>query len=149
MNSTTAMRPLNSLQSIVFALGGLLMVAGVALPFFGQAMIGAWMFLIGAICFGVMQMMQCYEGNSATIRRLRRIMMLADVLFILAGVLMVEQQCHFALPLFEKNGITGLNVYTQYIVHNNWVLVLFLAAVFELYSMHRISHELARDEKKS
>ena len=125
------------------------MVIGIALPFFGLQMAGAWVFLAGAVAFGTMQMMQTYTGKSVTIRRLRRIMTLADVLFIVAGLLMVEQQCHFLLPLFEKQGINGLNAYTQYIIHNNWVVVLFLAAVFELYTMHRISNELAADEKKS
>ena len=133
---------------MIFIAGGVLMVAGIALNFFGLQMAGAWTFLAGAAGFGVMQMMQQYEGNDVVIRRLRRIMTLADVLFIVAGLLMVEQNCQFLLPLFQKDGLRGLTNYAQYVVHNNWVLVLFIAAVLELYTMHRISHELSKEAKK-
>lgn len=142
------MRQLNSLQNVIFIAGGLLMVVGIALNFFSHPMVGSWMFLVGAVCFGVLQMMQQYDGKSVVIRRLRRMMILADVLFIVAGLLMVEQTCQFLLPLFQKNGIQGLTYYAQYVAHNNWVLVLFVAAVLELYSMHRISNELSKEAKK-
>lgn len=42
----------------------------------------------------------------------------------------------------------GMVYYAQYVVHNNWVLVLFVAALLELYTMHRISNELAKEAKK-
>ena len=95
-----------------------------------------------------MQMMQTYSGKSVTIRRLRRIMTIADVLFIVSGLFLVEQNCNFLLPLFQNYGIQGIVYYNQYIVHNNWVLVLFVAAILELYTMHRIGHELAEEAKK-
>lgn len=142
------MRQLNSFQNIIFIAGGVLMVVGIALNFFGFSMAGSWTFLAGAVCFGVMQMMQQYDGKDVVIRRLRRMMTVADVLFIVAGLLMVEQNCQFLLPLFQKNGIQGLTYYAQYVVHNNWVLVLFVAAILELYTMHRISHELSKEAKK-
>ena len=103
---------------------------------------------MGAVCFGGMQMMQTYEGNNVVIRRLRRIMTLADVLFIVSGLLLLEQNFNFLMPLFQKNGMQGMIYYAQYVVHNNWVLVLFVAALLELYTMHRISSELAEEAKK-
>ena len=54
------------------------MVVGIALNFFGFQMVGAWTFLAGAVGFGVMQMMQQYDGKDIVIRRLRRMMTLAD-----------------------------------------------------------------------
>ena len=37
--------------------------------------------------------------------------------------------------------------YIKYI-HNNWVIVLLVAAVLQLYSSHRIGHELEKEAKK-
>lgn len=142
------MRQLSKAESILFLIGGALMVFGVALNFFGIALVAPWLFVIGAILFAVMQISQRYDGKSITIRRLRKIMIIADVLFIVAGLMLVENNYHFTLPLFEKFGINGFIFYTQYIVHNNWVLVLFIAAILELYTIHRISSELGKENKK-
>lgn len=142
------MKQLNSLQNLIFLAGGALMVIGVALNFFDFQQVAACLFLLGAVCFGSMQMMQAYEGNNVVIRRLRRIMTLADVLFIVSGLLLLEQNFNFLMPLFQKNGMQGMIYYAQYVVHNNWVLVLFVAALLELYTMHRISSELAEEAKK-
>lgn len=142
------MKQLNSLQNLIFLAGGALMVIGVALNFFGFQQVAACLFLVGAVCFGGMQMMQTYEGNNVVIRRLRRIMTLADVLFIVSGLLLLEQNFNFLMPLFQKNGMQGMIYYAQYVVHNNWVLVLFVAALLELYTMHRIASELAEEAKK-
>jgi phosphatidylglycerophosphate synthase len=142
------MKQLNSLQNLIFLAGGALMVIGVALNFFGFQQVAACLFLLGAVCFGGMQMMQTYEGNNVVIRRLRRIMTLADVLFIVSGLLLLEQNFNFLMPLFQKNGMQGMIYYAQYVVHKNWVLVLFVAALLELYTMHRISSELAEEAKK-
>ena len=142
------MKQLNSLQNLIFLAGGALMVIGVALNFFGFQQVPACLFLLGAVCFGGMQMLQTYEGKNVVIRRLRRIMTLADVLFIVSGLLLLEQNFNFLMPLFQKNGMQGMIYYAQYVVHNNWVLVLFVAALLELYTMHRISSEIAEEAKK-
>ena len=78
------MKQLSKLQNFVFLMGGALMVVGVALNFFGVQQVGACLFLIGAVCFGVMQMLQRYEGQSIVIRRLRRIMIFAEFQFLVA-----------------------------------------------------------------
>ena len=124
------------------------MVIGVALNFFGFHQVASCLFLLGAVCFGSMQMMQQYEGRSVVVRRLRRMMMLADVLFIVSGLLLLEQNFNILFPLFQKNGTQGIVWYAKYVVHNNWVLPLFVAALLELYTMHRISNELGKEAKK-
>ena len=142
------MKQLNRLQNLIFLAGGALMVTGVVLNFFGFMKAAACLFLLGAVCFGGMQMMQTYEGRNVVIRRLRRIMTLADILFIVSGLLLLEQNFNFLMPLFQKNGMQGMAYYAQYVVHNNWVLALFVAALLELYTMHRISSELDKEAKK-
>jgi hypothetical protein len=86
-----------------------------------------------------MQMRQSYDGNNFTIRRLRRILLTSDVFFLLAGLLMLASQSNFF-------GINQL-IYIKY-VHNNWIVVLLVAAILQLYASHRIANELEKEAKK-
>lgn len=101
-------------------------------------------FLVGAVLFGVMQGMQSYEGRSVVVRRLWRLMMLADILFILSGILMVDTVYHFLLPLFRDETGAGYYNYIQY-VYNKWVVLLLIAAILEVYTTHRIAKELQKE----
>ena len=98
-----------------------------------------WVFIPGAMMFASMQMLQRYEGNNFVIRRLRRMMLLSDGLFLAAAVLMFAGQSNFL-------GMGHL-AYVKY-VHNNWVVVLLVAAILQLYSGHRIANELEKEAKK-
>ncbi len=132
------MRELNRIQNAVFVFGALLMVigAGTSLLAWGSA---PYIYTIGALCFSSMQMLQHYDGSNFVIRRLRRIMLLSDFLFLLAAVLMFANKGNF----FGIDYIT----YIEYI-YNKWVVVLLIAALLQLYSTHRISHELEKEAKK-
>ena len=130
------MRSLSRLQNTIFLTGGLLMVIGAG------ASLLAWrwapyVFAVGALGFASMQMQQRYEGRDVTIRRLRRIMLLSDVLFLVAALLMFASQGNS----FGLSHIT----YVQY-VYNKWVVVLLIAAILQLYSIHRIGHELQKEK---
>lgn len=132
------MRQLNKTQNIIFLLGGLLMVVGA-----GSSLL-AWqaapyIFAVGAICFSAMQMLQRYEGTNFVVRRLRRMMLLSDVLFLVSALLMFASQGN----IFGINHIT----YLQYI-YNKWVITLLIAAILQLYSSHRIGQELEKEAKK-
>ena len=131
------MRQLSKWESYVMLLGGLLMVigAGANVLFFSWA---PYVFAPGALLFVAMQLRQRYEGRDFTIRRLRRIQIISNVLFLLAGLLMIANQANF-LPIDQL-------YYIKY-VHNNWVVVLLVAAVLQLYTSHRIAHELEKDTK--
>ncbi len=130
-----SMKQLNKLQTIVFALGGLLMVAGAGLSL--TAWKGApYLFTLGAVCFVLMQLQQSYDGPSITLRRLRKIVILSDLFFLLSAVLMVASQDN----LFHLPQIT----YVQY-VYNKWIGTLLLAAIIQLYATHRIDHELKKN----
>ena len=133
-----AMNRLNRVQTIIFLAGGLVMVAGAALGLFYPAL-APYVFGVGAVGFTSMQMLQRYEGTNFTIRRLRRIMLLSDVLFLVAAVLMFAS-------LGNSLGIDHIT-YMQYVYHK-WVPVLMIAAVLQLYATHRIDSELAKEAKK-
>lgn len=132
------MRQLSSTETIILLVGGLLMVVGAGGSMFLQSW-AAYIFGPGALMFAAMQMRQSYDGNNFTIRRLRRIQLTSDVLFLLAGLLMLANQSNF----FGIN----LLLYIKY-VHNNWIIVLLVAAILQLYASHRIANELEKEAKK-
>ena len=131
------MRQLSKWEAYLMLLGGLLMVVGAG----ANVLFCSWapyVFAPGSLLFVAMQLRQRYEGRDFTIRRLRRIQIISDVLFLVAGLLMIANQSNF-LPLDQLS-------YIKY-VHNNWVVVLLVAAVLQLYTSHRITNELEKDTK--
>ncbi|MBR5928600.1 MAG: hypothetical protein IKZ93_01270 [Prevotella sp.] len=141
------MRQLSRFQNILFLVGGALMVIGAGLYVFGFCQPASWIFLVGALLFSSMQLNQSYDGDNFVIRRLRRIMVMADILFVLAGLLMVENAYNFLLPFFQNHVRNGLNAYIIYIM-GKWVVLLLVAAILEVYTTHRISNELEKEAKK-
>ena len=131
------MKQLSKWEAYVMLVGGLLMVVGAG----ANVLFCSWapyVFAPGSLLFVAMQLRQRYEGKDFTIRRLRRIQIISDVLFLVAGLLMIANQSNF-LPLDQLS-------YIKY-VHNNWVVVLLVAAVLQLYTGHRIASELEKDTK--
>ncbi|MBP5776413.1 MAG: hypothetical protein J6W56_02570 [Prevotella sp.] len=132
------MRRLNKYQTAIYMIGALLMVVGA-----GTSML-AWrfspyVFAVGALAFVSMQFLQRYEGTNVVIRRLRRMMLISDFLFLLSALLMIANTGNFL----------GLDyiTYIEY-VYNKWVITLLVAAILQLYSTHRISQELDKEAKK-
>ncbi|WP_028912629.1 hypothetical protein [Prevotella sp. MA2016] len=132
------MKELNKIQTAIFLFGGILMAIGAGTTLLGWGS-APYIFAIGALGFASMQMLQRYEGQNFTIRRLRRMMLLSDVLFLVAALLMFS----------SKGNVFGLSyiTYIEY-VYNKWVIVLLIAALLQLYSMHRIGSELDKEAKK-
>ncbi len=143
MEQQNKLRELTRLQSWVFVLGGLLMVVGMGCyVFMFHRTEAAFVYLTGSVIFSVLQCMQTYSGESFTIKRLKNIMNMADLLFILAGVLMIDTSTHFLRPMFSNQ-----IYYIQY-VYNKWLILLLVAVILELYTVHRIAHELGKDSEK-
>ena len=97
------MRELNKIQTAIFLFGGILMAVGAGTTLLGWGS-APYIYALGAVGFASMQIYQRYEGNNFTIRRLRRMMVLSDVLFL------VEALHMFA----NKSNVLGLN-YLKYI----------------------------------
>lgn len=122
-------------------LGGIMMVAGAGCyVLMWQQKITGWVFLVGALFFSSIQLMQAYEGNSITVKRLKRIQSLADLLFIISGLLMVNDVFGFFRPMFA-NQIDYINY-----IYNKWVVLLLIAALLEVYTVHRIDNELSKKD---
>ena len=137
------MKQLNKLQSILYAVGGALMVIGAGcFAFMWQQQAVCWRYLVGATLFCLMQSMQTYEGTDFVVRRLKRIQAVANIFFMLAGILMVDTAYMFFRPLFDSS-----IAYVDYL-YNKWVVLLLIAALLEIYTMHRIDHEMKKDKRQ-
>lgn len=133
------MEKLNKVESVIMLLGAALMVIGSGANVFAYLW-APYVFGMGAVAFVLMQLKQTYNGSNAVIRRLRRIMIVSDFLFLLSAALMFAGQGN---PLkFD------IYIYLKYI-HGNWVVTLLLAAIVQMYTMHRISHEMSKEAKKT
>lgn len=136
--SSYPMRQLSNLETGIMLVGGLLMVVGAGASIF-LAEWAAYVFGPGALMFTAIQLRQSYEGRNFAIRRLRRMIILSDVLFLAAALLMLANATNFL-------GIDYL-LYIKY-VHNNWIVVLLVAAILQLYAGHRIANEMEKEAKK-
>ena len=132
------MKELNKIQTAIFLFGGILMAIGAGTTLLGWGS-APYIYALGALGFASMQMQQRYEGSNFTIRRLRRMMLISDVLFLVAALLMFASLGNFL-------GLSHIT-YIEY-VYNKWVIVLLVAAILQLYSMHRIGNELEKEAKK-
>ncbi len=136
------MKKLNKIESILFMLGGMLMVTGIGCYVFMLApSVTCWIALTGSILFSTLHMMQTYEGNQLAIKRLKHILNIADLLFVAAGILIVDSTYNFLRPAFENQ-----ESYITY-VYNKWVLLLLIAAILEVYATHRIDYLLKKQGK--
>lgn len=132
------MRQLSKWESALLLIGGLLMVVGSGACVLFQSW-APYVFAPGALLFAAMQMRQSYDGPLMVVRRLRRIQLISDVLFLGSALLMLANQSNFlGLDYFA---------YIKY-VHNNWVVVLLVAAILQLYAGHRIANEIEKEAKK-
>ena len=129
------MRELNKTESAVLVIGAVMMVIGSGANIFAQSW-APYVFAMGTIGFVLMQLKQKYDGDNVAIKRLRRMVIISDVCLLLAAVMMFANMDN----LFRLDAIT----YIKY-VHNNWVVVLMVAAMLQLYTSHRISKEILKD----
>lgn len=135
------MKELSKNQQIIMAVGATLMVVGVGCYVFNfMPYVFSVVFTVGAIAFAVMQILQAsyVDSDNVTLRRLKKIMIVGDVCFILAGLLMLENS-YMVLYRF-----LSWDIWLKYF-WNNWVVFLLVAAILELYTSHRISYELKKN----
>ena len=127
------MKELNQSQRIIFILGGVLMVIGAVLfAMFLFQRISCWIMLVGAILFAAMQYEQKYLGSD--------IMMVSAVCLVAAGLFMVEDAYHFLKPVVTSN-LNNNQLYLK-VFHHNWVVLLLIGAILEIYSTQRLNSEL-------
>ncbi|MCQ2129555.1 MAG: hypothetical protein MJZ08_09035 [Bacteroidaceae bacterium] len=125
------MKKLTRLQSIIFLLGGIMLVAGAVLYMFEPVILAPAVFAAGALFYVVMQWMQTYEGNNITLIRLRKIQLLSGVFIMLSAVLMISNRWVYDIfTLFKID------------IYNSWIIFLFIGVILQLYTILRIDNEL-------
>ena len=129
------MRQLDKIENAILLFGAVMMVVGSGANIFAQSW-APYVFAMGTIGFVLMQFKQKYEGTNVILKRLRRLVILSDVCLLLTAVMMFANMDN----LFRLDTLT----YIKY-VHNNWVVVLLVAAMLQLYTSHRISKEILKD----
>ena len=127
---TVEMKKLNKFQTFVLRMGGLLVLVGAMLnPV--ESLVAVYVYCVGALMFVAMQMSESYEGDSFVVRRLRRQQIVGGLLLLLSGVAMFGQEYHI-----------------MYMQHNEWLIILLIAAMLELYTSFRIPAEIEKENKK-
>lgn len=129
------MRQLNKIENTILLFGAVMMVIGSGANIFAQSW-APYVFGMGTVGYVLMQLKQKYEGSNVAIKRLRRMVIISDVCLLLAAVMMFANMDN----LFRLDAVT----YIKY-VHNNWVVVLLVAAMLQLYTSHRISKEILKN----
>lgn len=142
------MKQLSKIQSIIFLAGGALMVIGVGCCVLQAApLVMCWVFLLGAVMFATMQLLQVYEGRELTVRRLKKTQNLSDILFIVSGIILADTVYANAGHSFFRGFFTNQETYITFL-YNKWVVLLLIAAILEVYTAHRIEHELSKKNIK-
>lgn len=125
------MKELSKLQLYVYNIGGVLLVAGIAAPIFsGIRAVSLYLYAFGALMFSSMQILQKYEGNDITLKRLRRQQILGALMLLLTGGLMACSV--YGIPPLCKG---------------EWQMTLAIGALLEVYTAFRIPAELARKKR--
>ena len=102
-----------------------------------------WFLLIGSILYVVVQRLTSVRTKDIAIGRLQSIQLLSGFCLIISSLLLIEQYNGFLMPVI----VSDINSYYNYlrIVHNNWVVMLFVGAIFQLYTTNRLSHEQQKE----
>ena len=73
-------------------------------------------------------------------------MHIAELLFVVSGLLMVEERYSIITGFLKEHPsayITFVNV-----TYGKWVVMLLVGAILETYTIHRISNELEKDNNE-
>lgn len=144
----------NRKQNILMLIGGVMMVissgaimASALLPISTWTVYAVkvmpWVFLIATTTYVIIQKRQGYKGDNLTLRRLTAIQTLSGICFIVAALLIVEQYTGMLKPIV----VSDMKSYFLYvrIVHNNWVVLVLIGAILQMYTTHRIASEIEKE----
>lgn len=109
------------LKNQLYRIGGVALIAGALAKFFFPAY-GAYLYAAGAILFAVMQFLCRPRGGNSTLRRLVFQQQLGGIAIVAAAVLMFTH------------------------IRNEWIVAMFIGALFELYTAFRIPQELEKQK---
>ncbi len=122
------MKPLTTLQNIIYILGGILLLMGAVMPIIPATQgFAPYIFSSGATMFATMQMLASYEGNDLVVRRLRRQQVLGAVLLLVSAGLLT-------MHTLRTGPFQG----------DEWKITLTIAAILEVYTAFRLPAALKK-----
>ncbi|CCY15340.1 putative uncharacterized protein [Prevotella sp. CAG:755] len=126
------MKQPGKLKDLIYGVGGLLLAAGAfiySIP--ALTPISPYVYSVGAVCFASMQMLSRYDGRNLVLRRLRRQQLFSAVLLLLVAPLMF-------MNVLRVGPLRG----------DTWIVLLTIAAIYQVYTSFRIASELQRDSER-
>lgn len=121
LKKTEQEKVMSKYNSILSGIGAVLLFVGLAIKITNWVF-APYIYLVGAILFAYVQVMDSYDGNNIIIKRLRRQQILGASLLVLTGVIMLL--CR----------------------HNEWIASLAIASILELYTAFRIPQEMEKEK---
>ena len=128
------MKKLTKLQSAIFAIGAVMLVAGAVLYLFEPKILAPSLYGVGAVCYVSMQWLQSYEGRNLTMKRLRKIQVVSGVFLLFSAILMVLNRFVYEIFTFYRVDI-----------YNYWIIFLFIGVILQLYTILRMDKEIKID----
>ena len=100
----------------LYKIGAITLLVGAALKIV-YPLYASYIYIVGAVLFAVMQFVGRERGGNVALRRLVVQQQLGGIALVAAGVLMFTH------------------------IRNEWIVALFIGALFELYTAYRIPQE--------
>lgn len=129
MNNETSQR----LQGLALNAGGILLLIGAMIPLFLQdATAAPYVFTIGALLFGGVQLFQKNKAPGLVVRRLYRQQKLGAMALVAAGFMM----------FCSRYGVRPFD-------GSEWQLALAVGAILEIYTAFRIPAAILKEDRKA
>ena len=122
------MKQPGKLKDLIYGVGGLLLAAGAfiySIP--ALTPISPYVYSVGAVCFASMQMLSRYDGRNLVLRQ----QLFSAVLLLLVAPLMF-------MNVLRVGPLRG----------DTWIVLLTIAAIYQVYTSFRIASELQRDSER-
>ncbi len=110
------------------------MLAG-ALAFLWTHVVACILYVVGVLMFAAMQLLASYEGDAITIQRLRRQQLFGLFCMLASAVAMSMLTWDLHQGSFSF----------RYVHNNEWVILLAIGALLQLYTAFRIPKELEKE----
>ncbi len=131
------MKQLSTVQNVLYVAGAILMIVGAAL-FAWRRLEACVVYVVGVLLFASMQLVAAYLGSNFVIKRLRRQQLFGAFCFVASAI---------AMAMFMWDLCRGSFMF-RYVHHNEWVLLMAIGALVQLYAAYRIPKELEKETKR-
>lgn len=105
----------------LYAIGGIMALIGAAVYITGWTL-APYIYTVGATLFALAQLNTPYDGDNKNIKRLRRQQTMGSLFLVAAGAAMI------------------------YLQNNEWIMILTIGAVIQLYTSFRIPQEEKKEK---